>query len=111
MRPPSSNMIVMNRLIGLVGGEDQIEIEGKGIPGVVRYQECCVQDQAHTVIHILPLAERLVTTFMGNNPYACAHSTLRRTQFAPLRPAGAPSCITDRTMPKAQWSKPCQVLA
>ena len=37
-----------------------------------------MQNQAHTVIHILPFAERLVPTFMGDDPYACAHSTLRR---------------------------------
>ena len=39
-----------------------------------------MQDQTNAVIYILPFAERLMTTFMGDDPYACTHGSLRSTQ-------------------------------
>ena len=50
------------------------------IPGIVWHQERCVQNKTHSIVHILPFTEGLVTTLMGDDPDACAHSTLRRTQ-------------------------------
>ena len=39
-----------------------------------------MQKKTHSIVHILPFTEGLMTTLMGEDPHASAHSTLRTTQ-------------------------------